>query len=148
MFFDFTWKNFVPGIGGEACAPQPPFLYSPDVYIYIYIYIKYIYIYMYVHICVYIFCTFVYLYLIVYNWLKNRHFNIVLIYFELGKHVCIFLHSFILWQTDTYLFTNFFYFFYFFFNWDSLHARLNNHYEAWSCKKRSTKKITGYRKPV
>ena len=36
----------------------------------------------------------------------------------------------------------------FFFNWDSLHARLNSHYEAWSYKKRSTKKITGYRKSV
>ena len=33
-------------------------------------------------------------------------------------------------------------------NWDSLHARLNSHYEAWSYKKRSTKKITGYRKSV
>ena len=39
-------------------------------------------------------------------------------------------------------------FFSFFFNWDSLHARLNSHYEAWSYKKRSTKKITGYRKSV
>ena len=38
--------------------------------------------------------------------------------------------------------------FFFFFNWDSLHARLNSHYEAWSYKKRSTKKITGYRKSV
>ena len=36
----------------------------------------------------------------------------------------------------------------FFFNWDSPHARLNSHYEAWSYKKRSTKKITGYRKSV
>ena len=36
----------------------------------------------------------------------------------------------------------------FFFNWDSLHARLNGHYEAWSYKKRSIKKITGYRKCV
>ena len=36
----------------------------------------------------------------------------------------------------------------FLFNWDSLHARLNSHYEAWSYKKRSTKKITGYRKSV
>ena len=35
-----------------------------------------------------------------------------------------------------------------FFNWDSLHARLNSHYEAWSYKKRSTKKITEYRKSV
>ena len=38
--------------------------------------------------------------------------------------------------------------FQFFFNWDSLHARLNSHYEAWSYKKRSKKKITGYRKSV
>ena len=37
---------------------------------------------------------------------------------------------------------------YFFYNWDSLHARLNCHYEAWSYKKRSTKQITGYRKSV
>ena len=35
-----------------------------------------------------------------------------------------------------------------FFNWDSLHARLNSHQEAWSYKKRSTKKITRYRKSV
>ena len=34
----------------------------------------------------------------------------------------------------------------FFFNWDSSHVRLNSHYEAWTYKKRSTKKITGYRK--
>ena len=34
----------------------------------------------------------------------------------------------------------------YFFNWDSLHARLNSHYEAWSYKKESTKKITGCRK--
>ena len=32
--------------------------------------------------------------------------------------------------------------FFFFFNWDSLHARLNSHDEAWSYKKRSTKRIT------
>ena len=36
----------------------------------------------------------------------------------------------------------------FFFNWDSLHARLNSHYQAWSYKKGSTKKITRYRKSV
>ena len=35
-----------------------------------------------------------------------------------------------------------------FFNWDSLHARLNSQYEAQSYKKRSTKKITRYRKSV
>ena len=35
---------------------------------------------------------------------------------------------------------------YIFFNSDSLHPRLNSHYEAWTYKKRSTKKITGYRK--
>ena len=42
----------------------------------------------------------------------------------------------------------FFFFLIFFFNWDSPHARLNSHYEAWSYKKRSTKRITGYRKSV
>ena len=31
-------------------------------------------------------------------------------------------------------------FFFFFFNWDSLYARLNSHYEAWSYNKKSTKK--------
>ena len=36
----------------------------------------------------------------------------------------------------------------FFFNWDSLHARRNSHYEARSYKKKSTKKITRYRKSV
>ena len=38
--------------------------------------------------------------------------------------------------------------FFFFFNWDSPHARLTSNYEAWSYKKRSTKRITGYRKSV
>ena len=37
---------------------------------------------------------------------------------------------------------------FFFFNWDSLHARLNSHYQVWSYNKRSTKKITGYRKSI
>ena len=60
------------------------------------------YICMYVHICIYIFCTYVYLYPIVSNRFKSRHFNIFLIYFELGKYACIFLYSFILWQIDTY----------------------------------------------
>ena len=31
-----------------------------------------------------------------------------------------------------------------FLNWDSLHARLNNHYEAWSYKKKNHKKIKAY----
>ena len=30
--------------------------------------------------------------------------------------------------------------YYYFFNWDSLHARLNSHYEAWSYKKKKHKK--------
>ena len=30
----------------------------------------------------------------------------------------------------------------FFFNYDSLHARLNSHYNAWSYKKKKHKKIT------
>ena len=28
-----------------------------------------------------------------------------------------------------------------FFNWDSLHARMNNHYEAWSHKKKKHKRL-------
>ena len=32
-------------------------------------------------------------------------------------------------------------FFFFFLNWDSPYARLNSHYEAWSYKKRSTKRL-------
>ena len=37
---------------------------------------------------------------------------------------------------------------YHFLNWDSLHARLNNHYEAFSYKKKKHKKIKAYKKPV
>ena len=45
---------------------------------------------------------------------------------------------------------SYYYFFLYllFFNWGSLHARLNSHYEAWSYKKGSTQKITWYRKSV
>ena len=32
--------------------------------------------------------------------------------------------------------------------WDSLHARLNSHYKAWSYKKKKHKKIKVYRKSV
>ena len=72
-------------------------MYTPHVIcMYIYMYIS-MYIYIYIYIYVYIFYTVVYQYLIVYNWFKNGHFNIFLIYIQLGKHVCIFLHSFILW---------------------------------------------------
>ena len=35
-----------------------------------------------------------------------------------------------------------------FFNWDSLHARLNSHYEASSYKKKKRKKVKTYRKSV
>ena len=35
-----------------------------------------------------------------------------------------------------------------FLNWDSLHARLNSHYEAWSYKKKKHKKIRAHRKSV
>ena len=34
------------------------------------------------------------------------------------------------------------------FNWDSLHARLNSHYKAWSYKKKEQKKIKAYRKSL
>ena len=37
---------------------------------------------------------------------------------------------------------------YFFLNWDSLHARLNSHYEAWSYKKKKHKKIRTHTKSV
>ena len=36
--------------------------------------------------------------------------------------------------------------FFFFFNWYSLHARLNSHYEAWSYKEKKHKKVKAYRK--
>ena len=32
--------------------------------------------------------------------------------------------------------------------WDSLHARLNSHFEAWIYKKKKQKKIRAYRKSV
>ena len=34
----------------------------------------------------------------------------------------------------------------FFFNWYSLHARLNSHYEAWSYKEKKHKKVKAYMK--
>ena len=34
------------------------------------------------------------------------------------------------------------------FNWYSLHARLNSHYEVWNYKKKEHKKIKAHRKPV
>ena len=34
------------------------------------------------------------------------------------------------------------------FNWDSLHARPNSHYEAWSYKKKKHKKIRAHRKSI
>ena len=37
---------------------------------------------------------------------------------------------------------------FFFFDWDSLHARLNSHYKAWSYKKKKHKKIKAYRKSL
>ena len=35
-----------------------------------------------------------------------------------------------------------------FFYWDSLHARLGSHYEAWSYKKKKHKKIRAHKKSV
>ena len=37
---------------------------------------------------------------------------------------------------------------FFFLNWDSLHARLNSHYKAWSYKKKKHKKIKAHKKSV
>ena len=48
----------------------------------------------------------------------------------------------------TYKFTMYLLGIYLFFNWDSLHARLNSHYEASSYKKNKYKKIKAYRKSV
>ena len=36
----------------------------------------------------------------------------------------------------------------FFFNWDSLHAKVNTHYEAWNYKKKKHKKIKAYMKSL
>ena len=36
----------------------------------------------------------------------------------------------------------------FFFNWDSLHTRLNSHFEAWAYKKKKHKKIKEHGKSV
>ena len=46
------------------------------------------------------------------------------------------------------LFLVFFIYLFIYFNWDSLHARLNSHYEAWSHKKKKHKKIRAHRKSV
>ena len=35
-----------------------------------------------------------------------------------------------------------------FFNWDSLHAKLNSHYETWSYKKKKHKKVKAYMKSI
>ena len=35
-----------------------------------------------------------------------------------------------------------------FFYWKLLYARLNNHYKAWSYKKKKQKKINAYRKSI
>ena len=36
----------------------------------------------------------------------------------------------------------------FFINWDSLHARMNRHYKAWSYKKKKHEKIKAYSKSL
>ena len=46
------------------------------------------------------------------------------------------------------LFLVFFIYLFIYFNWDSLHARLNSHYEAWSHKKKKHKNIRAHRKSV
>ena len=68
------------------------------------------------------------MYVCVYTYMHIMH-----IYIYTHKHIHIYKYIYI------YLYI---------FNWDSPHARLNSHYEAWSYKKRSTKRITGYRKSV
>ena len=49
------------------------------------------------------------------------------------------LETLIFWKKNMWCLSNFFY------NWDSLHARLNSHYEAWNYEKKKYKKIKVYR---
>ena len=66
---------------------------------------------------------------------------------ELSKEIMVrsrLMNKYLIDKTDEYCC----FFCFFFINWDSPHARLNSHYEAWSYKKKSTKNITGYRKSV
>ena len=66
-----------------------------------------------------------------------------------GKHLfqSLFFNRVAVLQPAT-LFFLFFHYYYYFFNWDSLHAKLNSHYVAWSYKKKKHKKITAYKKYV
>ena len=51
------------------------------------------------------------------------------------------------WE-DIFKFGASFFIYIYIYNWDSLHARLNSHYRAWSYKKKKHKKIKGCRKSV
>ena len=63
-----------------------------------------------------------------------------------NKHtIRLILDSLVVWETTV---KNKRYSAVFFLNWDSLHARLNSHYKAWSYKKKKYKKIKAYRKSV
>ena len=73
----------------------------------------------------------------VYLWLSILELSKILIYEFWADYVKPW------WKSKVFLLSK-----HIFFNWDSLHARLNSHYEAWSYKKRIAKNITGYRKSV
>ena len=55
-------------------------------------------------------------------------------------HLLLALFASINLTTPEWLVSKSFIIFFFFFNWDSLLARLNSHYKAWSYNKGSTKK--------
>ena len=65
----------------------------------------------------------------------------VIVYFLSAVIIALSNSCMDLYQESRYLVYLFIFIFIFYLIGDSLHARLNSHYEAWSYKKRSTKKI-------
>ena len=74
-------------------------------------------------------------------------YNRLTLYSTLSSHLALELYKAFIRSKLEFSCTVWF-FFLFFFSWDSPHARLNSHCKAWSYKKRSTKRITGYRRSV
>ena len=58
-------------------------------------------------------------------------------------YIYIYIYRYIDIYIDIYIYIHIY-----IFSCDSLHARLNSYYEAWSYKKKKHKKMTGYRKSV
>ena len=82
----------------------------------------------------------------------KKHLEISSFYTSVPKLMIIGYTILEIWQVTNVIvvfhFGQIFFLFFDFLNWDSHHARLNSHYEAWSYKKRNTKRIAGYRKSV